>query len=280
MPTITPTLIPTGGAYTLAIQASGTMTLSRAVSGATMTFAPLYQGPSISIFIDVGDELPAPLDPTQLYVYQLTDTVGTVTTAALSPATTIAFEPDPLISIVVRLLQAGINSTVPPTGIKAVQVLRAMPLSGLPPMPFITINQDLVQQTQIPIGQDVKPVFDDGSQILTGFNTISYRFSILATNAETRDFYRDVTIALLETIIAPALAPIGRDITHRYQAASGTVAADGKGMTPGFYYSDVIWEFGGTFNVIINPGYLVIQGITVTANIGEDSTVQGILPLN
>jgi len=266
MSSLKTTLIPTGGAVSLSISASGATTLSRAVSGVSGlgAFTQLYSGPAIQYYLDVGDLLPAPLVATDQYVYQLTDTSGTLTSSPITPACFLNLQIEPLLSILIRLLQAGINNLVPPTGINKAQVIQAMPLGGLQPMPFIVCNLDLKQMSDIPIGQTAEQVDKDGNWTMTGFARYIFRTSILATNSLDRDFYRDAVVGIFLSIIKSVFSPLGLDIRHNYQASSGQVANDTDAKAPGFYYCDVLTTFEGTFNTLITPSYGLMNTITFT----------------
>ena len=91
----------TGGASILSYAVSGAWTLSRAVSGATPIYTPIGSGNYVGsgVTIDIGDGLPGPLDPAAFYLYQLADTVGTVTSLAVQPANVVNLEVEPLTMI-------------------------------------------------------------------------------------------------------------------------------------------------------------------------------------
>ena len=268
--------IPTGGGFSLGIVSSGAaMVLSRAVSGVSglSSFSQIYSGTPIPLFIDVGDGLPAPLASGSYYVYQLQDGNGTYQTPAVQPALQLNIEQEPLLALLIRLLQAGFNNLVPPAGVSACQVLQAMPIAGLPAMPFVVVNLDLFQQAEIPIGQNV-PQFDpSGSWTISGFAKRIFRVSVLASNTADRDYYRDATVAILESIIQSVFLPIGLDVRHRYQAASGQVTENKTMMNPGFYYCDVMLEVEGTYNISITSTFGVINTITLTGTTPDGEAV-------
>ena len=158
--------IPTGGAIGLQFStaASGTISLSRATSGTSglSAFTTIYSGASTTcngsgqFFADVGDYLPGPLTAAALYVYQLTDSSGSVQSAPVVPVAGTNLEQDGLTALMIRLMQAGISNIQPPPGIATANVYQAMPLVGWPPMPFVVVTPELLQQEEVPIGQDVE----------------------------------------------------------------------------------------------------------------------------
>lgn len=258
----------TGGAVILQPAVSGAWTLDRAVSGNTFVQIASGNYMGTGVFIDTGDGLPGPLDPTAFYLYQLTDVNGTVTSPAIQPSNAVNLDIEPLTSMLIRLLQGAINGivadgSIPPGVAPPNKVLLAMPIGGLPALPIITINLDLLQQTEIPIGQSFPFVNQrDGSFVLIGNAKRVYTISVLASDALTRDFYREAIARWWLVIVSTVLTKIGQNVGHRYQVASGQVAKDEK--MPGFYYSDLMVELNGAFNVDITPSYGLIETITIS----------------
>lgn len=173
MSSITPQIIATGGAISLTIQATGTMTLSRAISGVggLGPYTQLYSGVPLGFYVDCGDMLPGPLDPTQLYVYQMTDTGGTLLAGPIQPIVELNALIEPLMLLMIKLFQGAINSLALPRGIGKAQVLQAMPNGGALPMPFFVFNLDLLRQQDVPIGQDVLKYDNTGQAIVTSWST-------------------------------------------------------------------------------------------------------------
>ncbi len=282
---ITANAVPTGGAITLNITASGMMTLSRSVSGINGfgPYVPLYTGPAVPFYVDAGDLLPGPLSPNNFYAYRVTDTVGTVDSVPLQPILEFNPQIEPLTALLIRMLQGAINVLAVPYGVSKVQVLQAMPIEGLPPLPMIVVNLDVIQQEQIPIGQQV-PIYQDlGNGTITA--TIAsyakriFKISILTDNAVERDFYRDMLPGFLEVFAVSVLAPTGLNNEHRYQLASGQVAKDQIGKAPGFYFADVMLEFSGQLNITVNAQYGLIEHIDFKAIHPDDVVTEVILPL-
>jgi len=266
-PTIDVQSTYTGGAIIISAVSTGAYTLSRSVSGGP--FMQIGSGTDLAVFLDVGENLPGPLDPTLPYAYQLTDINGTVTSTPVTPASNVTLEIEPLMMVIQRLLQGAINGMVAagtlPPGIKAPdKVLLAMPIGGLPSFPIITINLDLLQQEEVPIGQSFLRTDSAGDYILHGFAKRIYTISVLCADAITRDFYREAIVRWWLLFAATVFNQIGQNITHRYQVASGQVAKDEK--APGFYYADMMVQINGTLNAKVSPGFGLIETIDITTN--------------
>lgn len=297
MPTLMGEIVPTGGAIalTLTTAISGAINLSRATSGlpagsGLSAFTTLYSGapfatklmpdgdPFETPYIDTGDLLPAPLNPAQLYVYQLTDVNGSVQTPPLLPAVELNIQQEPLTQMLIRLLQAGINSLTPSSfnvsGGKIPQVLYDMPLAGFPPMPFVTVNLEILEQREIPIGQNVQNTDSVGNWTITGFARFLYRISVFANSSQERDFYRDAVIGIFRGILQSVFVPLGKDVRHSFMSTTGQVVKDKIQEIPGFYYSDVMLEFQGTFNTLITITYGLINTINFTATTPDGTTIE------
>lgn len=268
---------PTGGVVTLRVDSVGAMiTLARSIAGSGGTFTQFYSGSPTPVYIDTGDGLPTPLDPTQVYTYRLTDDGGTTYSGAVQPALTLNVEQDPLLPMFLKIFSAGIVNLTPPAGVSAIpagQVVAAMPLTGMPPLPMVTINMDRMGQSDMPIGEDVENVDNDtGVWTVTGFVERDYRISVLATNTKDRDFYRSVIVAIFRSIMKSILEPIGQNVRHKFQVVSGQVAKDIDGNSPGFFYADAHIILDGTFNFTITPNYGDLAHITATAHASGSET--------
>lgn len=281
---LSPYVIPSGGAVGLAFStaASGTIVLSRATSGVSgiSAFDTLYSGAPLTdsgsgqFYLDIGDLLPGPLDISQLYVYRLTDVNGTLQSAPISPVNSVLLEPDSLTPIFMRIMQGGVDSTTLPAGINSAQVLQAMPLNGMPPLPIIVCLPELVQQEYVPIGQNViNPVTDPNASqniwTISEYAKRVYRVSIMSTSAIEREYYRDSIVAWWKIMLATVLQPMGYDLHHRYQAASYQVSDAQGGQQPGFYGCDVALEFIGSRNIATVSAYGLINTIAVTGVISN-----------
>lgn len=276
---IKPVVIPTGGAIALNISGavSGTATLERMASGGT--FATIYSGIAQSYYLDLGDGTPAPLDQNTLYQYRYTDVNGPVTTGFIQPQVSLVVQMEPILQIMIRLIQATLNSVTLPPGITKPQVTNAMPLGGQIPLPMIVVTEDMTQQAEVPIGQSVPIVPSDSAftyggaasgYVITGFAMRIFRVSVLVKDASSRDFFRDMILGMFESIYGPVLQPLGLDVTHRWQASTGQVANDKTGMGPGFYFAEIMLQFSGTLNVSIYPPTGIISTITTTISGGGD----------
>lgn len=276
-----PYVVPTGGAIVLDFNLDGVvtvgspMTISRATStdGVLSGFTTLYSGDAASPFIDVGDALPQPLTAGTAYVYEITDPTGTVQTAPLQPGGALVIEDDGVTRLLIRLLQAGITNLTLPARLQSPGVLNqgrpivsnAMPITGFPPLPFIVVNQDLVQQENVPIGQNVVQPNADNLWTQSSYAKKIWRVSVLTRTPDERDFYRDSLIAIFQSLLGSVFARIGANMSHRYQAASGQTSDEYQGKSPGFYFADVMLEVLGTFNFTIATSFGRIDAIETNA---------------
>jgi hypothetical protein len=184
------------------------------------------------------------------------------------PVSEIAIDRIDWIQILIAMLQGAINVVQLGPGMKLARVIQAMPLSGLLPMPFVVVNNDLVEQKEIPIGVD-SIVLGEGLDLpanstiwtQTGFDTKIFKIIILSTNAAERSFYKDLIIATFRANLHYIFQPIGNDIVHSYKAIERQTAQSSDGMSPGFYAADVILEVTGTRNVTVFTSFGIIEDI-------------------
>lgn len=284
---ITPSVVPTGGAIILdftldsEITPKSPMTLSRAIStdGTLSAFTQLYTGNALQLFIDVGDSLPKPLAPGTSYVYRVTDATGALEqTEPLLPTGSILIDPDGLTSLLIRLLQAGVSNMTLWPGIKLATVSNAMPITGFPTLPFVVVNLDLIQQENVPIGQNTEQ--PDGSNIWTvaSYAKRIWRVSVLSTTAAERDFYRDGLIAIFQSLLGSVFSALGSNMSHRFQAASGQTSDEYQGKSPGFYFADVMMEVLGVFNTTIQTSFGLIETITTAVTLPDAQVDRTIVP--
>lgn len=279
MPSITYSIVPTGGAINLfPVASSGatSMVLTRYVSGST-GLGPgtvLVSGAVVPYFLDVGDQTGTALVGANEYVYELSDSGGVVYTPGIYPSSEITIVPDQLTEILLRLFEAGVNNLVPPPGIKTPSFRHAMPIDQLPALPLIVLNQSLLQQEQIPVGQNVENADESGDWTLTGFAKRIYLISVLTRDPIELEYFRDAVIGIFNAILGSVMSQIGINVSHRYQAASGQDSEDST-RAPGFYYSDMMIELTGTYNVGITTNYGIIQTIsgTVSSALGSNQSV-------
>lgn len=280
---ISSVIIPTGGGISVNVvtASGGTVTIARATSGVSglSNFTTLYSGPPLdlnygtSLYLDVGDQLPGNvLLPNSQYVYQLTDDTGTYTTPALTPVSQLQLDRRDITPILISLLQGAINATALPTGINFCRVLQAMPINGAPPMPFVVINPDLVQQADVPIG--VSAINLGGQLVQPGQVNIYtqptstrnvFRISIFSITPTERDFYRDLVLAVFRISLISVFQSIGMDWRHDFQASSFQTTTSKDGQVPGFYACDVMLTLEGTTNVTVITTYGIIE--TIDTNI-------------
>jgi hypothetical protein len=271
-PAIKATVIPTGGAVRLDMPAylappSGVtnMLLTRAVSGSTGlgAFTTLYSGKAQPVWIDIGDNLPGPLQAASGYVYQLTDSTGTSQVGPVLPAPSLVPMGDPLSKMLLKLLQAGIDNIPLARGYAPVQITTKMPTGGLTPGPYIVLNLDLTQQSETGIGQDV--INPDAGNIWTIWVNAKrmWRLTILSQDVEERDFYKDAFISIYQVILATVFTPVGLGVTRDIQAATYTVSMEEGGRGPSFYGADLMLMADGVLNTTVVTGYGLIEYISV-----------------
>jgi hypothetical protein len=281
--TITPSVVPTGGAIILdfmldsRLSAESPMTLSRAVStdGVLSAFTQLYTGNAVALFIDVGDGLPKPLGAGTAYVYEVTDASGsTVRTDPVLPTGAILIEPDGMTALLIRLLQAGVTNMTLLPGIAPANVSNAMPITGFPILPFVVVNLDLIQQENVPIGQNTEQ--PDGNNVWTvaSYAKRIWRVSVLARTAAERDFYRDGLIAIFQSLLGSVFSALGSNMSHRFQAASGQTSDEYQGKSPGFYFADIMMEVLGVFNTSIETSFGLIETIITNAGLPDGQVDQ------
>lgn len=267
---VTPSVIPTGGGISLDFQpyaTTGAVLLQRATSGASglSAWTQLYSGDFQCIFIDMGDELPTPLASGSQYVYQYTDPYGNVTqTPPLTPAGAIQIEDDGLTRLIIRILQAGLDNLALPGNVGKIDVRQEMNTQNFPVMPFVVVNLDLLQQSDIPIGQQVQDPNQQGIWTVAGLAKRIWRVSTFCRTAEERDYYRSAIIAIFEASLFQPLGPIGQNMKHTYQASSGQEAQDSKLQIPGYFYSDIMIDVVGQLNLAIVAPYGIISTIGIT----------------
>lgn len=269
--------VPTGGAarfempgYLVPPSGVTSMTLSRAVSGSTGIgpWTRLYGGPPLPVYVDAGDSLPNPLAANLNYVWRVTDSTGTTQVGPLAPASSVASGPDYLTNLFIRLLQGGVNNltfppTIPPPVGGPPRITLEMPQQGWQAMPFIVVNLDLIQQTEVGIGEDVVNPTPGNDWTLWSNAKRVWRVSVFSADAQERDFFRDSILTIFRVLKATVFSQIGLNVSHSFQAASGTDAKEWEGHTPGFYYADIMLEMDGVFNATVLTAYGIVERIDV-----------------
>jgi hypothetical protein len=267
------TAIPTGGAIGMElVTAAGNWTLSRAisVSGSPGAFVEISSGTQAAsgklYHLDTGDGLPTALPPTNFYIYQLTDTQGSVQSVPVEPVSSVEILQSNLDQTMIRLMQGGIDSMQLPEGIGRAKVSHAMPLTGFPPLPFLVVYEELLQQEEVPIGGDISnPDPVTGIATFSNFARRLYRVTVLSQNPQERKFYRDAVIAFFKVWLATFFSAIGSDLRQKFIATSYQVSGDTINKSPGFFGCDIALEITGTLNVAVVTTYGIINEIIMTA---------------
>ena len=281
-PPVNLSVIPTGGAVLMQFYNNETghyappsgatqMTISRAVSGVAGATA-IYSGGLLASWADAGDGPSfsnAPLSSGSAYTWTVTDTLGSTVVGPVTPASSITSVPDALSQLLIRLLQGGINSLVLPPGVARTSVTTQMPQGGWQALPLIIVNLDLIQQSETQIGEDVVNPNPGNDWSLWVNAKRVWRVSVMSTDAEERDFYRDSLLSIFRVLKATVFSPIGYNVTHSFQAASYTTAKEWDGHTPGFYGADLMLEIDGVFNTAVLTNYSTIQEITVGVTVTQ-----------
>jgi hypothetical protein len=283
-PVVNATPIATGGAirldmpeYVYPPAGVTDMVISTATSG-TIGLSPwlqIYSGATYPVWLDVGDLRPLPLDPATLYVYQVSDSRGTTQTDPVMPSWTCTPTPDQLTALMVRLIQGAVNAMPLLPGMQKTQVTTRMPMNGWQAMPFIIVSPELVQQTEVQIGEDVPTPDQHNNWTMFALVNRVWRITIMSVNDEERDFYRERLLVAFRVFKAQAFAPLGYDVTHRFQAVSYTDSHEWEGHVPGFYAADLMYELEGVFPVVVLTNYGLIETISTTENIYPPPGTEG-----
>ncbi len=276
--TITAQPTPTGGLVLLNMQSAdaGTWTLVRNSIGETTTSYTLFSGPNPGgstgtgeyawIFLDVGDGSTEPLDQTLTYTYTFTTTSGSVTTDPVSAACAITLEMDPYLPIVFRALKAGFTSLqYPSTFQRRPTVQIAMPLTGTPTMPIVSLAPALMQQRQVPISAGVNTDYQNNFYTIQEQVMRRYSLTVFAMSPDERDYLTVAAILMFKGLLAPVLGQMGMDVHHDFQAAYSQVVEP----APGFYYSEVSLEFQGQFVAGIKTNYGPVNHVAASVNGSE-----------
>lgn len=272
--------VPTGGVIGLKLTTavSGAVTLTRAISGASglSSLTTLYSGSPLSetgetcFYLDIGDGTVGPLEGGKLYFYTLTDINGAATAGPMAPPSSVTLEEANYTQIVIAILQGACNTATLPEGVKRARVMNAMPLQGVPPLPMIFVNPEIVAQEEIPIGADDEHVGDlrqpatENVWTQTEQDHHMFRITCMSLNAAERDFYRTFIIATLRIAIAYAFSQFGADTKRSLEATSYQEVDSPQGMVPGFYAVDVLMSFTAVGNVKVTTSYGLIETILGT----------------
>ena len=267
-PQITWQVAPTGGIVILKLKSAApanTWVLIRQViseSQGLVHRTALFDAPSLiqPVYLDIGDGTKGPLDPTCNYQYTFTTSAGTAIAGPILPSASIQIEPDHLTSILLRALASGLRSLVIPAEFNdRPRVFHAMPMGSQPTLPMVSLNDTLLQQGDIPIGQNNPNNIDTNTLVIGGQATRHFTIAVLTSTVEERLFYRDAVLAIFNAILGPIAQAIGENSSHRFQVNSSQVAQDG--MNPGFYFAEILLELTGTFSVGVSTTYGLIEEI-------------------
>lgn len=258
---IVPKIVPTGGAILLSISSGGSagysgFTIQRSADGGA-TWIQIYSGVPDAVanpliqYLDTGEPNPIPLVPTTGYQYWIQDAITpsiSAMTDVLYPVSQISIIQDYSTETWRRLLSAGVSALAVPAGYKNPTFLYQMPLTATPQLPFITMNLDLLQQAQIPIGFS-QPYEQQASEALAasgigvwtiqGLQERRYSIYVVCNSYQERDYYQEAILGILFGLQSTLI--IGnQQITFSYQVTQGTI--EGDESQPGFYYSQVMLD--------------------------------------
>ncbi len=266
-PTIDAFIVSTGGAIRLDLNSTDTNYVLTRSNVSTNTTSVLYSGVNDScLYLDIGDGYTTNVNylPSGVYNYTITDSYGSTTTPNIIPTVYLTVFPEELDKIFIKLMKAALDALIIPNGFSKAQVYHAMPLGGYPPLPAVVIQQELLKQSEIPIGQQVYKDEDDMNML--SIATRRYSAAILSRNSEERDFYRVAIIGCFEAICLDVFSYLGNNIRHSFAVDSSMESTDEPNASPGFYYADCLLSFDGNFFVGINKQYPVIQSTAVTVS--------------
>jgi len=262
LPVIEYTVILTGGVISFNITSDQTTLQFQRSSDGGNTWTTLYNGltTGIGTYIDAGDQTNAHLDFNTSYIYQVTDASGTVQTPPITPSASMQVYSDDMTYLIIRMVQASLDAIARPVSIFPAKVLTAMPLSRTPELPLVTVNLDLVQQSYVGIGRNV-PDSSTNQYNIPGMALRRFSVWVLAQNVETRNFYHDALIGFLCSIMSTAFsqAGINMDNKYQYQATQGQKTSGPE--SPGFYYSQIMFDMHGPLNIGVTTNYGSVTNI-------------------
>lgn len=226
---------------------------------------------AIPVYIDLGDgnNQNVPLDPATLYQYEFSTSQGVATTDTICVSGTIVLEPDHMTRLMARAMQAGLASLVLPTHfMQKATFSYAMPIVTQLRFPMVLMNLDLLQQTEIPIGQGLQTDYQKNFNSYPSIALRRYVLRVFTTNVDERDFYRDAVIGIFNTILTPLFQRIGQDVNHTYQASNGQIVGDQ--MNPGAFYAEIALQFAGLYNVGVSTYFPTIEAIAFAVSSKQD----------
>jgi hypothetical protein len=167
-------------------------------------------------------------------------------------------------ALLIRLLDGALSSITLPPGIPRPRVLSKMPVSGWGALPFITVNLDLIQQSEVALGESIENPTQDNIWSLFANARRTWRVTVMCASAEERDFFRDTLLVVFRVLKATAFSPLGLNVTHSFMARSYSSVVEWAGQTPGFYGSDLMLTIDGIFPTAVVTDYAVIREVQAT----------------
>ena len=284
MPTISAKPLVVGGGFVISYTSSattGNMALQRSSDGGA-TWTTLYQTPlpisdGLGLFVDLGEQQVDPasgmlldthLDFSTAYLYQITDPTGSSQSISQIPSQQITLTWDQMTYYITRMLQAGIDSLVLPLGIPRAEVMQILPTGQImEALPFVFVNQELLQMQEIPIG--MTRAFNPLSSGHTMPMMTLRRFSLYVEtlDANTLNYYHDACIAVLISSLTDLFNSLNlqQNISVQFQSTQGATASEDR--SPNRYWAQIQFDFKGPLDISVtyqNVG--TIKQITIDVN--------------
>lgn len=262
--------------------AIGTLKIERKLASADdSTYVQLFSGLANDclFFLDVNAGVATLGLPPGSYVYRMTDNVSTEVSDPVACASAILIVPNSGMSKFTRLIAAGVqNLLLPPSITNRPQVTTAMPLVGLPPLPIVVVNEDLYQQSEVPIGQQVEKPTSDNKDVTPTYMRAMWRMGLMTSNPAERNFWKDALVGISTSLLSSVFQYIGDNNTHDIQSASYQIQQDQANLTPGFYGADIMVTVEGQANLITQTFYGIIERIDYTEFFPDGVFQEAIVP--
>lgn len=258
--------LPCGGLMRVdySSQDPGTWTLTRnaLIQGNLLRPEVLYQGPPIAsgtgLYVDIG-EGSLPLDGATTYLYEISTNTGTASASGI-PAASLQLDFFDYTMFVLRFIQAGVQNVTLP-GDDAFQnkpkVINAMPLTGAPSLPTISVAEDLSGQAEQGIGHTVNSDYQANKFTINEIANRRYRIAVLCSSTEEREFYKTLVISLFKGMLTAIMGQLGMDVRYSWHSSSSQQVD----TSPGFYYSEIGLQFDTDFQTTITTSYPVASGL-------------------
>lgn len=269
--------VPTGGGFLFSITEieGSNMTITRNdPENGTLT---VYQGLALAMFLDIGEPLPSVLQPDVTYTYNFIDDSGSYEVITSFPNVVVTPQVDNMTYQLIRLIRGAMQNMQVPPQIKKAEVLQSVPVSRSVKLPAIFINQDLIQQDRTPIGRNIgiQPMSDSETMIISALVRRRFSIYIEAMDSMTTNFYHDVMIALITSLMNHVFGEEGLENSINYSFQSTGGMAFTKENQPTFYYSQIALDFTGPLNISLTYTPL---GITKSIEVTLDSAISGTVP--